>query len=240
MTTNLPSHLEPAQRTAARIVGFLYLFTNATAIFAFVIRGKLIVPRDATQTSAKLMASEGLFRLGIATEILTVVAVIVLVWGLYVILKSIDRNVVWLATFLRLAENFFLAFVTIQEITAIAILKGAATTQGIDPQQLQGLSYTFLRVYGEAFNIGFVFLGFGSAVFSYLWWQSRYIPRLLAGWGIFASLLMAVVSLAIIALPALLKLGLTHMMPMGLYEFGLGFWLLIKGIRQPAATPTKA
>ena len=196
------------------------------------------MPRDADQTSANLLASEGLFRLGVATEILTVVAVIVLVWGLHVILNSMDRNVVWLATFLRLAENFFLAFVTIQEITAIAILKGAATTQGIDPQQLHGLSYTFLRVYVDAFNIGFVFLGFGSAVFSYLWWRSRYIPRLLAGWGIFASLLMAVVSLAIIAFPGLLKLGLTHMMPMGLYEFGLGFWLLIKGIRLPSPEHT--
>jgi len=237
MTASASNQLEPAQRSAARIVGFLYLFTNATAIFAFVIRGKLIVPRDATETAARLVASEGMFRLGIATEILTVAAVIVLVWGLYVVLKSIDRNIVWLATFLRLAENFFLAFVTIQELTAIAILKSTATTQGIDPQQLHSLSYAFLKVYGDAFNIGFVFLGFGSAIFSYLWWQSRYIPRLLAGWGIFSSLLMALVSLAIIAYPALSKLGLIHMMPMGLYEFGLGFWLLIRGIRLPSPTP---
>ena len=237
-TTGLPNAFTPIQRTAARIVGFLYLFTNATAIVAFIIRGKVIVSRDAAQTSANLVASEGMFRFGIAMEIVTVAAVIVLVWGLYVILKSIDRDVVWLATFLRLAENFFLAFVTIQEITAIAILKGAATTQGIDPQQLHGLSYTFLRVYGEAFNIGFVFLGFGSAIFSYLWWKSRYIPRLLAGWGIFSSLLMGVVSLAIIAYPSLAKLGLIHMMPMGLYEFGLGFWLLIRGIRTPHTEQT--
>jgi hypothetical protein len=233
-----PTSFTPIQRTAARIVGFLYLFTNATAIVAFSIRGKLIVSRDAAQTSANLVASEGMFRFGIAMEILTVVAVIVLVWGLYVILKSIDRNVVWLATFLRLAENFFLAFVTIQELTAIAILKGAATTAGLDRQSFNQLSYTFLHVYGDAFNIGFVFLGFGSAVFSYLWWKARYIPRLLAGWGIFASLLMALVSLAIIAYPDLAKLGLIHMMPMGLYEFGLGLWLLIRGIRPPAQEPT--
>jgi hypothetical protein len=28
-------------------------------------------------------------------------------------------------------------------------------------------------------------------------------------------------------------MGMAHMMPMGLYEFGLGFWLLIRGIREP-------
>ena len=233
-TTVSTQPLTELQRTAGRLVGFLYLFTNATAIVAFIVRDKLIVPRDAAQTSTNLVASEGLFRFGIATEIVTVAAVIVLVWGLYVILKPINPSVTWLGTFLRLAENFFLAFVTIQELTALAVLKGATTMQGFDPQQLQGLSYTFLRVYIGAFNIGFVFLGLGSAVFSYVWWKSGYIPRLLAGWGIFASSLMAVASLAIIMFPGLSVLGLTHMMPMGLYEFGLGFWLLIKGIRQPA------
>jgi hypothetical protein len=237
-TTASPQPLSSLQRKAARLVGFLYLFTNATAIVAFAVRGKLIVPRDASQTSANLAASEGLFRFGIATEIVTVVAVIVLVWGLYVILKPIDPSVTWLATFLRLGENFFLAFVTLQELTALAVVKGAATMQGFDPRQIEGLSYTFLRVYIGAFNIGFVFLGLGSAVFSYVWWKSGYIPRLLAGWGIFSSSLMAIVSLAIIMFPGLSALGLIHMMPMGLYEFGLGFWLLIKGINQPSTQST--
>jgi hypothetical protein len=229
------NRLEPAQHTIARIVGFLYLFTNATAIFAFSARGKLIVPRDAVQTATNIVASERLFRIAIATELITAVGVVILVWGLYVILKPIDRNVVWLATFLRLAENFVLAFITVQEFAALAFLKGATSLQAFDTQQLQGLAYTFLRVYGDAFNIGFLFLGLGSAVFSYLWLRSRYIPRLLAAWGIFASSVMALMSLAIIVFPKLAAMGLTYMMPMGIYEFGLGFWLLIKGIRAPSA-----
>jgi hypothetical protein len=225
--------IEPAQYTAARIVGFLYLFTNATAIFAFSVRGKLIVSRDAAQTSTNILASERLFRIGIATELITVVGVLILVWGLYVVLKPIDKNVVWLATLLRLGENFVLAFITIQEFTALAFLKGAATLQALSAPQLQGLSYTFLRVYGDAFNIGFLFLGLGSAVFSYLWWKSRYIPRALAAWGIFSSLIMAVMSVAIIVFPKLKALGITYMLPMGIYEFGLGIWLLVKGIQAP-------
>jgi hypothetical protein len=233
--SSTPRSIEPAQQIAARIVGFLYLFTNATAIFAFSARGKLIVPRDAVQTATNIAASERLFRLGIATELITVVGVIILVWGLYVILKPIDRNVVWLATFLRLAENFVLTFITVQEFAALAFLKSATSLQAFDTQQLQGLAYTFLRVYGDAFNIGFLFLGLGSAVFSYLWLRSRYIPRLLAAWGIFASSVMALMSLAIIVFPKLAAMGLTYMMPMGIYEFGLGFWLLIKGIRAPSA-----
>ena len=229
----IPRTLEPAQRTAARVAGFLYLFTNATAIFAFAARGQLIVRNDAAQTAQNIAASERLFRLGIAAELITVVGVIVLLWALYVVLKPVGRNVALLAVFLRLAENFILAFVTLYEFAVLALLNNAAYLQALGTQQAQGLAYTFLRVYGDGFNIGFLFLGLGSALFSYLWWKSRYIPRALAAWGIFSSAVMALMSLAIIVLPSLATLGLTYMMPMGIYELGLGFWLLIKGIRAP-------
>src|SRR3954462_14269589 len=103
MDTTAPV-FSPLQRTAARLGGFLYLFTNATAIAAFIARGKVIVLHDATKTAENILASEGVFRFGIATEIFTVVGVIILVWGLYVILKAVDNNIAWLATFFRLAE----------------------------------------------------------------------------------------------------------------------------------------
>jgi len=229
----LISRLEPAQHTAAKIVGFLYLFTNATAIVAFSARGKLMMPHDAVQTATNIAASEGLFRSGIAFELITVVGVIILLWALYVVLKPINKDVALLGAFLRLAENFVLAYITVQEFAALAVLKSTASLQGFGPPQLQGLSDIFLRVYGDTFNIGFLFLGLGSAVFSYLWLKSRYIPRVLAVWGIFASLVMALMSLALIVFPSLSAMGMTYMMPMGLYEFSLGFWLLIKGVQAP-------
>jgi hypothetical protein len=237
MHATLSTGLEPAQRTAARIVGFLYLFTNATAIYAFSVRNKLIVPREVGQTATNIAGSEFLFRTGIAMELITIAGVLVLVWGLYVILKPINLNLVWLGTFFRLAENFVLAFVIVLEIAVLIVVKSPAYLQAFSPEQSQGLAYTVIRVYDNTFNIGFLFLGIGSAVFSYVWLKSDYIPKVLAAWGIFASTVMAVMSLALIAFPGLSVIGMAHMMPMGLYEFGLGFWLLIKGIRLPATTP---
>jgi len=48
-----------------------------------------------------------------------------------------------------------------------------------------------------------VFLRLGSTVFSYLWFKSRYIPRALAALGIFSSLVLALVTLAIMVFPGL-------------------------------------
>ena len=47
---------------------------------------------------------------------------------------------------------------------------------------------------------------------------------------------MAVATLAIILFPRLGSvLGLAYMAPLGIYEVGLGLWLLIRGIRAPRA-----
>ena len=82
-------------------------------------------------------------------------------------------------------------------------------------------------------TVGFVLLGLGSAVYAYLLLKSRYVPKALAVLGIFSSLLLSLGTLAIMVFPGLGAMGMSYMMPMGLYEVGLGFWLLIKGLQSP-------
>ena len=228
--------IEPGQQTTARLVGFLYLFAMALSIFgeAFV-RGRMIVPRDAVQTATNIAASETLFRLSIVTDLLLYVCDIVLFWGLYVILKRINKDAALLATFFRLVETAILAVTTLTAFIALRLLGGGSYLAAMETAQLQALARAFLSVYGIGLSIGFVFLGLGSAVFSYVWLKSAYIPRVLAVWGIFSSLVLAIFSLATMVYPRIWEvMGMAYMMPMGLYEVGLGFWLLIKGLRDPS------
>ncbi|MEO8439722.1 MAG: DUF4386 domain-containing protein [Spartobacteria bacterium] len=230
--------IEPAQYTAARVVGFLYVAQMVLAIFGdSFVRGRMIVRGDAAQTAANIVGAERLFRFSLATDLIIYATVIVLVWGLYVILKPVRRDVALLAVFLRLVENAILASTILGAFGALAFLSGAEYLRAFDQKQLEAFVSVSLRVYGAGFSIGFVFLGFGSAVFSYLWWKSRYIPSFIAVWGIFSSLLLSLVTLVIIVIPGLgASLGLTYMMPMGLYEVGLGLWLLIRGLKEPSAS----
>jgi hypothetical protein len=227
------STIEPEQRTAAKVVGFLYVFTMATAIFAqMYVRGQLIVRGDAVQTARNIAASERLFRLGIATDLITVVGVVILIWALYVVLKPINGNLALLAAFLRLAENAVAAVATLNAFAALRLLSGAEYLRVFDTQQLQALARVFVSGQSAGLEIAFVFLGLGSALFSYLWLRSRYIPRMLAAWGIFSSLVLALVNLTMMVFPGLWDaLGMAYMAPMFIYEVGLGLWLLIKGLQ---------
>ena len=227
--------IEPAQRTAAKVVGFLYLFTMATSIVGFSLRGPLLVLGNAAETARNIAAAERLYRISIVADLITIAGVIVLVWALYVVLKPINRNVALLAAFFRLAENSIIAVITLNAFAALALVSGGDYMRAFDAKQLEALVYTLaVRVHGAGFNVGFVFLGLGSTVFAFLWLKSRYIPKALAALGIVSSLVLAIVTLAIMVFPSLAALGLSYMMPLGIYEVGLGFWLLIKGIQAPS------
>jgi hypothetical protein len=63
----------------ARVAGFIYLFAMALGIFSQVfVLGRIIVPGDATATGNNILASEGLFRLGIAFDVITFVSDVVI------------------------------------------------------------------------------------------------------------------------------------------------------------------
>lgn len=219
-----------------RFAGLLYLLQMTTGVFGFWAHGTLTAAGDPAQTARNIMASERLFRVGTLADVVTTVLVVTLTWALYVLLKPVDRNLALLAAFLRIVENAVAAAAIFMDFLALRLLHDTMYLQGFDAKQVQVLARLLVTAQGWALLVAFVFLGFGTAVFAHLWWRSRFIPRLLAGLGFVGALMLAFGSLAIMVFPALQRvLGLYHMMPLGLFEVGLGFWLLIKGVR--AAQP---
>lgn len=233
MGSKSSNQLEPAQRRAALLAGILYVVQMALAIFGEVfVRGRLMVPGDAAKTAQNILGHEQLFRFSIAGDLFIYTGVIVLVWALYVVLRPVNRSLALLAVLFRLAENAILCAGTVNAMIALRLLKGGEYLKGFEPAQLEGMARLALSAQGLTMNVGFILLGLGSTVFAYLFLKSRYIPKGLAVLGIFASLLLALVTLLIIVWPGLGSLlGLGYMAPMFFYEVGLGLWLILKGLK---------
>ena len=227
------STIDESQRKAARVVGFSYLFAMATAIFAeSYARGHLIVANDAAETARNIMANERLWRLGIASYLLCLLTDVALIAALYVILKRVNQNLALFAAFMRVIETAIHVDATVNSFDVLRLLSGADYLKPLGTDQLAALARIPVGAYGAGLNVGFVFLGIGSMVFGYLWFKSNYVPKALAVLGVFGSLLLAAGSFAIIIFPELAKiLSLAYMMPLGLFEVAMGFWLLIRGIR---------
>src|SRR5690242_2269124 len=166
--------IDPAQRRAARVVGFTYLLAMATSVFSeIVVRGRLLVLDDAAQTAHNILAHQRLFRLGITSEIVTFACTVVLLVSLYVILRPIDPYVALLAAGFRIIEAALCVGMTLTSFDVLRVLSGADYLRGFSPDQRQALARLSIGAHGAAFNLAFLFLGLGSALFAWLWLRSR-------------------------------------------------------------------
>lgn len=225
----------------ARVVGILYVLTNLLAMAAYAMRAQVVVGHDTVATAENLQLRETLYRGALAIELLTVVGVLALVVGLHAILRDVDRNLALLAAFWRVMENAVLALITFAGFFAVTVVDVARTLQPMDAASVQAISYALIRTHIYGFQVGFLFLGLGSTLFAWLWLKSRLIPRWVALSGIFASLLMFSMSVAIIVYPPVLRtVSLAYMAPLGLFEIGFGLWLAIRGLPAAEDTPPKS
>ncbi len=226
-------HLMPiddTQRRAARAVGLAYLLVTATAVFTEMYARGLVVP-DAMETARNLMAQERLFRVGIASYLLCMVGSTVLAAGLYVVLSPVERGLALLAVLLRMVEVVLGVTANLNSFEALRVLSGAEYLQAFSAEQLAALARVPLAVHGSTLNIGFIFLGLGSALFGWLWLRSRLIPKVLAILGIGAALLLGAAAMGFVIEPKLQRVLFPfHMLPMGLFEVTMGFLLLFKGL----------
>ena len=213
--------IDPEQQRAARIAGFLYLLMMVTGVFA-----------EAWARGSLLGGGERLFRFGTVSDLVTFAGDVVLLWALYVVLRPVNRNLALLAAFWRITECAILAVIMMSDFAAFRLLSGSAYLNVFGMPQLQALARFFVALQGDGYRIGLFFFGLGSTAFAYLWLRSRYIPRALAAWGIFSSLIVAIVVPATMIFPRLATaLGPAWYVPIMTFEIALGFWLLIRGIR---------
>lgn len=226
MTT---THPDVGQATAARLAGAAYLVTMATAIFSqFFIRGSLVIRGDATQTALNIIASERLYRIGIAADIVTFTGVVVLTWALYVLVRPVGKHLAVLAVLLRLVE-VAIHFVVIMLGLGVLLMLGGDHLGSFEASQRYAMVRLVLSAQGAGLNLGFVLLGLGSALFATLLLRARYVPKALAALGVVASLLLSASAVAVILFPAVGPAVRATMVPMFVYEVSLGVWLLLKG-----------
>src|ERR1035438_3617060 len=70
----------------------------------------------------------------------------------------------------------------------VVILGGAQYLNVFKVEQLQALALMFLKLYGQCFNISFVFFGFYCLLIGYLIFRSTFLPRILGAGMAFAGL----------------------------------------------------
>lgn len=221
--------LDPSQRKAARLAGFMFLlaFIVPTLNWAFVL-SRFSDADSALNTVRNIMASEFIFRAGLTVELFMAVFLVILGWALYRLLKPINNNLALLALLLKSVEA---------TLMAVSVLIPFIALQAYSSEHLHSPLGLIFNSHTAITSIPMVFLGMDMMLFSYLLFKSRYVPRLLAGFGIISFALILIHALMYILTPELASMPINQIIfwtPSGLFELIIGSWLLynyLKSVR---------
>ena len=233
MTNNT---VDATLQKAARVAGLAYVLIIVLAILKVnFLESNLIVSGNDASTTNNIMANELLFRIGVVSEIIMFLLVVILSLALYVILKTVNKNLALSALFLRFGEAIIGGLVTLLSgLIPLLLLDGETT---FETEQLQALVGLFLDVRIAGLNIVMIFMGPGGIIFCYLFLKSKYVPGILAVWGIITYSTILILSFVNILFPNIPEMiSIILYTPGALFELLFGFWLIFKGvnIQQPA------
>lgn len=222
-------------RKTARFAGLLYLILIIVGIFAQgFVREQLLVPGDATATVNNILASEGLFRMSIAGDLLMILCDIALGAIFYLLLKPVNRTLALLAAFFRLAQAATLGINLLTLFISLRLTSGADYLTSFVTEQLQALSMLFFEAHSVGYDIALVFFGVYLLLQGYLMAKSSYFPGFLGTMLVIAGLSYLANSFSFLYPSYATMIGQFMIGPTLLAELVLTLWLLIKGIDLPA------
>lgn len=227
---------EQTLRSIARLTGVFYLIIFIAGIFAQVfVRGALIAPGDASLTASNIMASEGLFRVGIVSDMFMVLSDVVVGLLFYVLLRHVNHALALLAAFFRLAQAVTLGVNLLNLMVVTRLLGGADYLSAFSADQLNAQALFYLDAHATGYRIALVFFAFSILILGYLMMRSRAFPRILGVLLIIAAVGYMTDSFADFLLPNYADYVdlMTYIVfiPAVIGELALILWLLVRGVR---------
>ena len=213
-----------------RLAGLLYVLVSIPGAFALVyVPGKLIVHGNASATAGNIAAHETLFRLGIATQLISQSAFIFVAVALYDLLKGVNQRLASLMVTL-IVVSIPIAFLNeLNAIAALVLVRGADFLSVLDRPQREALAMLFLNLHGHGFEVCEIFWGLWLFPLGLLVYRSGFLPRFLGILLMVACFGWLVDSLSSLVLPQYKDIVSRWMMPVTSGELLFMFWLLIKG-----------
>jgi hypothetical protein len=215
-----------ALRSASTTAGIALLLVALLGGFGYLaVVDRLHMIDDPMRTAANIAASETLFRLAIASLLVTAVLDIVVAWALFKLFEPVSSGLSTLAATFRVAYAGIFV-VAIAQLTGVLRLLPQA--EELSAQVLSGV-----HAFEDIYSAGLVLFGFHLMLLGLLVWRAAYAPRFLGILLALAGLGYAVDSFGIV-LFAGYALEVAAFTFVG--EVVLIFWLLLRGRRLTSTT----
>ena len=225
-------------RNPGRVAGFLYLLLILIGPLRLIyIPGKLFVQVNAAATAANIAAHESLFRLGIASDLICAVILVLLTLAFYRLFQAVDRSLAVQVVIFGGIMPALLYFVgVVCDLGALMVVRTPDFLSVFDKPQRDALAVLFLKLRDHQNTAAESLWGVWLFPLALLVYRSRFLPRFLGVWLSLGGFAYVALSLTGVLWPQYQDKVFTISQPAFFGEIALMFWLLIRGVRPQATT----
>ncbi len=235
MTPNTSLDLAPMR--VARMTGGIYVVYIVANVLATML-GQIGMG-GAPEVYQAIATNEGSFRLALTLALATGLLFVVVAWGLYVLLRPVNRSLALLFLLLN-AVGVAIAGASLIWLMP-ALLQGDAGShmQAYSAGQLEGMAFLSINVYKLGFVTSQLFFGTWLFPLGYLVYRSGFLPRLLGVLLVLDGIAVMIWFLQALLLPDYPAIHTPGLVVSFVAEVGLALWLLVMGVKvvDPAARP---
>jgi hypothetical protein len=219
-------HVAPAK--VARVTGGVYLAYIVASLVATAL-GQIGLG-TASQVYQAMMTNEGSFRLGLVIALVTGFLFLMVAWGLYVLLRSVNTDLALLFLLLNAVGVAIQGASMLSLISAMLQADTASNMQAYSAAQLEGLALLSINVYKAGFVTAQLFFATWLFPLGYLVYKSGILPRFLGVLLVLDGIAVLIWFLQALLLPDYPAIHTPGLVVSFVAELGLGLWLLLKGV----------
>lgn len=223
-----------ATKHTARKAGWLYFAFLVIGVFNFFyIPDRIYVSGDATSTTRNILESEGLFRLGILSNLIGQIIFLFLGLLLYQLFEEVNKARARVMLVLIVASVPISFLIMLNQVGCLALMKDLNLLAAFDESQRQALSMWLYDLYNDEIKVVGILWGLWLYPLGTLVIRSGFMPRILGVLLIVGCFAYLVDSFSLLLIPEFHH-SISNLMalPMAVGEIFMSGWLLFGGIKE--------
>ena len=215
-------------KKTAGIAGILFIIATAAALLST----PFLAPVNASNYLTAVAAQGNQVTTGVLLAFIAAAASAAIAISLYPVLRKYHESLALGAVGFRLIEGVFYIVGVIGLLMLLTLSREFVKAGAPDSPYYQTLGALVLAGYHWSGNVGSL-LAFclGALMYYYIFYQTRLVPRWLAGWGIIGAAMCMVAGLLVMfrVIGPMSTPQVVLALPIAVQEMVLAVWLIVKG-----------
>jgi hypothetical protein len=223
-------------KNTIRLLGAAFLIVFVASMLSGSLLTSVVGSGSMSDILLNISDNLTLMRISILVELVTSIGIIVLATLLYIVLHKQNKIIARVALGWWLAEAIILAVSKLGAFALIPLSQEYVEAGTPASSHFQTLGdFLYYGVDRQGWAIHMLFFSLGGILWYYLFFKSRYIPRVLSAWGI-GAVSVVLINVLFVLYDRDIELVMVALAPYLVFEALIGPWLMFKGIRDGSAT----